>query len=57
MYLNGIVYINMEGFPSGLTVKNPLYWRDAGHTGLIPGFRQHPGGGHGNPFQYSYILT
>ena len=50
MYLNGIVYINMEGFPSGLKVKNPLYWRDAGHTGLIPGFRKHPGGEHGNPF-------
>ena len=26
---------------------------DAGDTGLIPGPGRHPGGGNGNPFQYS----
>ena len=57
MYLNSIVYINMEGYPTGLAVKNPLYWREAGHACLTPGFGQPPGGGHGNPFQYSYIHT
>ena len=25
------------------------------HLGLIPGLGRSPGGGHGNPFQYSYI--
>ena len=47
----------MDVFPTGLAVKNPPYWREAGHAGLIPGFGQPPGGGHSNPFQYSYIHT
>ena len=28
---------------------------DAGDTGLIPGSGRSPGGGHGNPLQYSYL--
>ena len=28
---------------------------NAGDTGLIPGSRRSPGGGHGNPFQYSCL--
>ena len=28
---------------------------DTGDTGLIPGLRRSPGGGHGNPFQYSCL--
>ena len=39
-----------------LVVKNPLantgYLRD---TGLIPGSGSSPGGGHGNPLQYSSL--
>ena len=35
------------------TVKNlPA---DAGDPGLIPGFGRSPGGGHGNPLQYSHL--
>ena len=29
--------------------------RDTGDTGLIPGSRRSPGGGHGNPLQYSCL--
>ena len=32
-------------------VKNPPF--NAGDEGLIPGSRRSPGGGHGNPLQYS----
>ena len=39
------------GFPSGSVVKNlPA---NAGDMGLIPGSGRSPGGGHGNPLQYS----
>ena len=41
------------GFPSGTLVKNPP--ANAGDTGLIPGLGRSPGGGHGNPFQYSCL--
>ena len=39
------------GFPGGSVVKNlPV---DAGDVGSIPGSGRCPGGGHGNPIQYS----
>jgi len=39
------------GLPGGSVVKNlPA---NAGDTGLIPGLVRSPGGGNGNPFQYS----
>ena len=28
---------------------------DAGDTGSIPGWERFPGGGNGNPLQYSYL--
>ena len=38
-------------FPGGSVVKNlPV---DAGNAGSIPGSGRCPGGGHGNPIQYS----
>ena len=40
-------------FPGGLVVKNPP--ANAGDTGLIPGLGRSPGGGHGNPLQYSCL--
>ena len=40
-----------EGFPSHSVVKNPH--ADAGDTGSIPGSGRSPGGGNGNPLQYS----
>ena len=40
-------------FPGGSVVKNlPV---SAGDTGLIPGWGGSPGGGNGNPHQYSCL--
>ena len=36
-------------------VKNPAPSSDLRDTGLIPGSGRSPGGGHGNPFQYSCL--
>ena len=39
-----------------LMVKNlPANAGDVRDEGLIPGARRSPGGGHGNPFQYSFL--
>ena len=44
------------GFPGGLVVKNlPANSGDAGDSGSIPGWGRSPGGGHGNPLQYSCL--
>ena len=43
-----------KGFPGGSVVKNqPANAGDTGDRGLIPG--RSPGGGHGNPLQYSCL--
>jgi len=48
--VRGIYYI---GFPGGTVVKNlPA---KAGDRSLIPGSGRSPGGGHGNPLQYSFL--
>ena len=39
------------GFPDGSGVKNPP--PKAGDAGLMPGLGRSPGGGNGNPLQYS----
>ena len=37
-------------------LKNPpANVEDVGETGLIPGWGRSPGGGHGNPLQYSCL--
>ena len=37
-------------------VKNlPMNAGDAGDMGSVPGLGRSPGGGHGNPLQYSYL--
>ena len=41
------------GFPDGSVVKNPL--ANAEYAGSIPGSGKSPGGGHGNPLQYSCL--
>ena len=41
------------GFPGGLDGKESAC--NVGDLGLIPGLGRSPGGGHGNPFQYSYL--
>ena len=44
------------GFPAGKVVKNsPVNAGDARHTGSIPGSGRSPGGGNGNPLQYSCL--
>ena len=41
------------GFPGGSVVKNrPANARD---VGSVPGLGRSPGGGNGNPLQYSYL--
>ena len=55
----GIIYCKQEGFPGGSVVKNlPANVRDAvdkGDVSLIPELRRSPGGGNGNPLQYSCL--
>ena len=41
------------GFPGGSDSKEPTC--NAGDLGLIPGSGRSPGGGHGNPQQYSCL--
>ena len=43
----------MMGFPGSSVVKNPP--ANAGDTGSIPGLGRSPGGGHGNPLEYSCL--
>ena len=40
-------------FPGGSVVKNPP--ANAGDVGWIPGLGKTPGGGYGNPLQYSCL--
>ena len=42
-----------EGFPGGSDGKESAC--NAGDLGSIPGLGRCPGGGHGNPFQYSWL--
>ena len=49
------ISINM-GFPGGISVKNlPANAGDIGDLGSISGSGRSPGGGHGNPLQYSSL--
>ena len=46
----------LKVFPHGSVVKNlPANAGDAGDVGLIPGSGRSPGGGNGNPLQYSCL--
>ena len=42
------------GFPGSTSGKEPDVG-DTSNIGLIPGSGRRPGGGHGNPLQYSYL--
>ena len=45
-----------EGFPGGSVVKNPPTSAEvSGDMGSIPGSGGSPGGGNGNPLQYSCL--
>ena len=44
------------GFPGGTSGKESICNAgDAGHLASIPGSGRTPGGGHGNPLQYSFL--
>ena len=45
-----------KGFPSGVSAEVPSANKgDERDAGLIPGSGRSPGGGHGNPLQYSCL--
>ena len=45
-----------KGFPGDSVVKNPLVNAgDSEDSGLTPGWGRSPGGGNGNPLQYSCL--
>ena len=47
---------NTAGFLGGSVIKNlPANAREARDAGSIPGLGRSPGGGHGNPLQYSCL--
>ena len=49
-------YVPTEGFPGGASVKNPPgNAADIRDWGLSHGSGRSPGGGHGNPLQYSCL--
>ena len=45
------MYFDFQGFPGGSVIKNLLV--NAGDSALIPGLGRSPGGGNGNPLEYS----
>ena len=45
--------LGMRGFPGGSAGKESAC--NAGDLGSIPGLGRSPGGGHGNPLQYSCL--
>ena len=50
------IYHITFGFPGGTRVKNlPVNVGDPGDMGLILGKESSPGGGNGNPLQYSCL--
>jgi len=51
--------LSLKAFHMAPVVKNPLaiclIGRARSETGSVPGPGRSPGGGHGNPLQYSYV--
>ena len=51
-----ILYCTLEICQVALVVKNPhANAEDLKDAGSVPGWGRSPGGGHGNPFQYSCL--
>ena len=46
---------HFEGFPGGSAIKNPPANAGDGNMGSNPGSGRFPGGGNGNPLQYSCL--
>ena len=54
--LPGVCMTQCWGSPGGRVVKNPpVNAGDTGDLGSTPGSGRSPGGGHGNPLQYSCL--
>ena len=54
--VTSLSFCSASGFPGGSVVKNPpANAGDIRDVGLIPGSGRSPGGGHGNPLQYSCL--
>ena len=51
--MHGIVHTDKAGFPGGSGGEESAC--SAGDLGSIPGLGRSPGGGHGNPLQYSCL--
>ena len=52
----GRIYTHTWGFPGGAVVENPPGKAgDTGDVGSIPGMGRSPGGGSGDPLQYSCL--
>ena len=50
------VYICRQAFQAALVIKDPpVNAGDIRDVDLIPGLERSPGGGYGNPLQYSYL--
>ena len=50
-----VITCNFLGFPGGSDSEESV--SSAGDPGLIPGLGRFPGGGHGDPLQYSCLET
>ena len=55
IYIYLWVYMYTGASQVEIVVKNPTNAEDTGDMGSIPGLGRSPGGGHGNPFQYSCL--
>jgi len=51
--MNRTLPTRKRGFPGGSDSEESAY--NAGGLGSIPGLGRSPGGGHGNPLQYSCL--
>ena len=55
-WINNKVLLYSTSFPFGAVVKDPFASvGDVGDLGSIPGSGRSPGGGNGNPLQYSFL--
>ena len=56
IYKRVYLYNNILGFPGGAVVKDlPPSAGDSGDVSSIPASGSSPGGGNGNPLQYSFL--
>ena len=54
--MNRVILCMFRGFPSGPSGREPAcQYRRRRNMGSIPGLGRSPGGGHGNPLQYSCL--